>query len=51
MIEVRIPVRIPPQVKEGWTQLLAYVPEKAAMPLNDLAIVIISHLPVAKGPS
>lgn len=46
--EVRIPVKVPPEVQGGWVQLLAYVPDDTASPLSDLAVVVISHLSSAR---
>ena len=45
---IRIPVQLPPEVREGWLQLIAYVPAEATEPITDLAIVIVSHIPEPK---
>jgi hypothetical protein len=44
-VEVRIPLQLPPEVKEGWVQLIAYVSDAAGQSLSGLALVTISHLP------
>jgi hypothetical protein len=45
MSEVRIPVGIPPRIKEGWLQLLAYTSDDASAPFDNLSVVLISHIP------